>query len=85
MIMASCDDEKGPMLYKCDPAGYYASYRATTAGAKHQEAMNLLEKKLKNKLQLNEEETIEMAIITLGTVLQIDFKPTDVEVIFIDF
>ena len=60
MILIGYDDERGPQLFKVDPAGYYVGYRATSAGAKHQEALNHLEKKLKKNPQLSEEETIEV-------------------------
>lgn len=59
MILIGYDDEWGPQLYKCDPAGYYVGYKATAAGAKQQEALNHLEKKLKKNPTLNMEDTIE--------------------------
>ncbi|RKO92066.1 nucleophile aminohydrolase [Blyttiomyces helicus] len=80
MILIGLDDELGPQLFKCDPAGYYVGYKATTAGAKHQEALNHLEKKLKKEPSLDTEETVEMAITTLSTILSIDFKPADIEI-----
>jgi 20S proteasome subunit alpha 1 len=27
MILIGMDDERGPQLFKCDPAGYYAGYK----------------------------------------------------------
>ncbi|KAK6095112.1 Proteasome subunit YC7alpha/Y8 (protease yscE subunit 7) [Batrachochytrium dendrobatidis] len=80
MILISYDDERGPQLFKCDPAGYFVGYKATTAGAKHQEALNHLEKKFKKELVLNHEDTIELAITTLSNVLSLDLKPQDIEV-----
>lgn len=63
MILIAYDDEKGPLLYKCDPAGYYVGYKATTAGAKAQEAVNFLEKKLKKEPKLNDEDAVEVQIM----------------------
>ncbi|KAI8912785.1 nucleophile aminohydrolase [Gorgonomyces haynaldii] len=80
MILIGYDDEKGPLLYKSDPAGYYAGYKATTAGAKHQEGVNFLEKKLKKTPALNFDDTLELAVMTLANVLSLDFKPTDLEI-----
>ncbi|KAI9597335.1 nucleophile aminohydrolase [Syncephalis fuscata] len=83
MILIGVDDENGPMLYKCDPAGYYVGYKATGAGSKQQEVISYLEKKLKREPELNFEETIELAINTLASVLSADFKPTDVELAYV--
>lgn len=62
MILIGHDDEWGPQLYKCDPAGYYVGYKATAAGAKQQEALNYLEKKFKKNPELNMEDTIEVSV-----------------------
>ncbi|KAI9345117.1 nucleophile aminohydrolase [Pilaira anomala] len=80
MILVGHDDELGPQLYKCDPAGYYVGYKATSAGAKQQESLNYLEKKLKKNPELNMEDTIELAITTLSTVLAVDFKAGEIEI-----
>jgi 20S proteasome subunit alpha 1 len=60
IILIGYDDELGPQLFKCDPAGYYVGYRATAAGAKQQEALNHLEKKLKKNPQLDMNDTVEV-------------------------
>lgn len=82
MTLISLDDEHGPSLYKVDPAGYYTGYKATASGPKQQEAMNLLEKKLKNKDAAagTWEDVVELAITTLSTVLSQDFKATEIEI-----
>jgi 20S proteasome subunit alpha 1 len=47
--LISLDEELGPQLFKTDPAGYYIGYKGTAAGPKQQDAINHLEKKLRNK------------------------------------
>lgn len=80
--LISVDDEFGPQLYKCDPAGYYVGYKATASGPKQQEALNHLEKKLKNKEYApgEWEEVVELGISTLSTVLSVDFKKGELEI-----
>ncbi|KAJ2611458.1 Proteasome subunit YC7alpha/Y8 (protease yscE subunit 7) [Coemansia sp. RSA 1365] len=80
MIIIGWDEERGPQLYKTDPAGYFAGYRATAAGAKHQEAFNYLEKKLKGEGPASIEDTVELAIATLSSVLSANFKAQDLEI-----
>jgi 20S proteasome subunit alpha 1 len=80
--LISLDDEYGPQLYKCDPAGYYVGYKATASGPKQQEALNHLEKKLKNKdcAPGEWEEVVELGISTLSIVLSVDFKKGELEI-----
>ena len=80
--LISLDSEYGPQLYKCDPAGYYTGYKATASGPKAQEALNFLEKKLKNKDHADGtwDEVVELAIAALSTVLSVDFKKGEIEI-----
>jgi 20S proteasome subunit alpha 1 len=80
MILIGIDDEVGPQLYKCDPAGTFIGYKACASGQKDQEATNFLEKKMKSNPKFNTEETIQMAISSLQSVLSADFKPSEIEV-----
>jgi 20S proteasome subunit alpha 1 len=66
MILIGYDDEHGPQLFKCDPAGYFVGYKATTAGTKHQEALNQLEKKLKKNPDLETDDTIEVSFLDVA-------------------
>ncbi|ESR66061.1 hypothetical protein CICLE_v10010323mg [Citrus x clementina] len=70
----------GPQLYKCDPAGHFFGHKATSAGLKEQEAINFLEKKMKNDPTFSYEETVQTAVSALQSVLQEDFKATEIEV-----
>ncbi|KAN0062382.1 Proteasome subunit YC7alpha/Y8 (protease yscE subunit 7) [Thecaphora frezii] len=47
MILVGIDSERGPQIFKVDPAGYYVGFRATAAGTKQTEANNFLEKQFK--------------------------------------
>ncbi|KAK8157939.1 proteasome core particle subunit alpha 1 [Phyllosticta citrichinensis] len=80
--LISLDSEFGPQLYKCDPAGYYVGYKATASGPKTQEALNYLEKKLKNKdyAEGDWQEVVELGISTLSQVLSVDFKKGELEI-----
>ncbi|KAI0734892.1 20S proteasome subunit [Fomitopsis betulina] len=93
MILIGVDPETGPQCFRLDPAGYFVGFHATSAGQKHQEAMNHLEKKWK-KLDngrgaddavaagktLSRAEVIEIAIEALSTVHATDYKPGEVEI-----
>lgn len=80
--LISVDEEFGPQLYKCDPAGYYVGYKATASGPKQQEALNYFEKKLKNKdyAEGSWEEVVELGITALSSVLSVDFKKGELEI-----
>merc|ERR1712200_184527 len=80
MVMVAYDDELGPCIYKSDPAGYYSAFKACSVGAKQTEANSFLEKNFKKKTDYNHDETIQVAISCLSTILSADFKPTEIEV-----
>ena len=83
MVLCGIDEETGPQLFKCDPAGYFVGYHATSAGQKEQEANNHLEKLFKDgkvSKDLSLEDTIHTAISTLQTVQSADFKASELEI-----
>lgn len=79
-MFAAYDDEKGPQLFRCDPAGFYAGYRACSAGVKEQEATNVLEKAVKANPSMSYEETMEHAVVSLQTCLGADLKADEIEI-----
>jgi 20S proteasome subunit alpha 1 len=79
-MIIGIDEERGPQLYKLDPAGYYVGYKATSAGQKDQEAENFLEKRFKNNPQYTFDQAVQAAISALQNVLSEDFKSSDIEV-----
>ncbi|GMI05269.1 hypothetical protein TrRE_jg2830 [Triparma retinervis] len=79
-MLVSVDDEKGPSLYKVDPAGHFLPFKATASGAKEQEATNYFEKKVGDLSGYNADETVRCAIMCLGSVLGSDFRGSEIEV-----
>jgi len=80
LIFIGIDPEQGPLLYKSDPAGYFIGYKATSAGAKEDEASTWLENKFKKKPVLDQKQTIQMAINCMQTILSTELKKIDIEV-----
>lgn len=83
-ILVSIDEEKGPSIYRFDPAGWFAGYKACASGNKEQEATNTMEKLCKKREAAGNnqtaDETIQSTIASLQSVLSIDFKATEIEV-----
>jgi len=71
MILIGVDDERGPQVFKCDPAGYYIGYKATAAGTKSQEATTALEKKFKKADSLSYDDTVQVPVGRGGAVAQL--------------
>jgi 20S proteasome subunit alpha 1 len=79
-MLCAVDDEKGPQLYKIDPAGHFLPFKATASGIKEQEAVNYFEKKVEEMATNDEAATIRTAIMCLGSVLGSDFRGSEIEV-----
>lgn len=81
-MLISVDEERGPSLFKVDPAGYYVGYKATAVGGKETEAVNFLEKKVKAGPAegFAYQEAACTAITALQSVLGEDLKASDMEV-----
>lgn len=80
MILIAYDDENGACIYKTDPAGYYCGFRAISVGSKQTEANSYLEKKLRKRADMKDNEVIQLAISCLSTVLAVDFKTSEIEI-----
>jgi len=83
-MMLIAHEEGKPLLFKTDPAGYYCGFRGCSVGVKAVEVSNYLEKKLKKKTDYDKNQTIQMAIGALSSVLGIDFKPSEIQVGVVD-
>ena len=73
MMLIGIDDELGPQLYKTDPAGYCAGFKACAVGVKQTEANSFFEKKMKKKPNWTQDETIQVLLeenvfLTLTTI-----------------
>lgn len=68
-LLFTVDDEKGPQLFKIDPAGHFMGYKATATGEKEQSATNHLEREYRKKTDFTTDETIKVAIKTLQNVI----------------
>jgi 20S proteasome subunit alpha 1 len=80
VILIAVDEDRGPSLFKCDPAGYFVGYSATSAGAKEVEAVNFLEKKVKSGASFDVNQTAQLAISALQHVLGEEVKASELEV-----
>lgn len=60
MLLISYDDEKGPQIFRVDPAGYYRGMRGCGVGVKQQPANSFLEKKLKKKTDFSYKEAVQV-------------------------
>lgn len=76
------DENKGPQIFKCDPAGYFTGVKAVATGPKQQEATTYLEKKFKKMecVKGTWKDAVEFAITSLSSVLGTDFRKNDIEI-----
>ncbi|CAO1943945.1 unnamed protein product [Urochloa humidicola] len=80
MVLGIDDEKETPQLFTCDPSGYFLGHKAASVGHKDREAVNFLEKKMKNNPSLSFPETIQMAISALQFALKEDLKAKKIEV-----
>lgn len=69
--------EKGPHLFETDPSGVVAAYKAHAIGGGAEEALEVLEDKYDEEMNL--EEIGHLALEALGTVMEGEPKPDKVE------
>ena len=83
-LLIGIDADKGPQIYKIDPAGHFLPFLAAAAGAKEQEAINYLEKRVVDMKSYGTDETVRTAIMCLGHVLGADFRGKEIEVAVVE-
>jgi len=64
MILGIDEEKETPQLSTCDPAGYFLSHKAASAGQRDREAVNFLEKKTKNNPSLSFQETVQVRVFS---------------------
>merc|ERR1711974_27099 len=77
------EDQEIPLLYRTEPSGYYAGFRACATGVKQIEATTFLEKNFKkrdNAAPATLQETVEIALSAMSTALASDLKSNQLEV-----
>jgi 20S proteasome subunit alpha 1 len=84
-LLFTMDDERGPQLFKIDPAGHFQGYKAAATGEKEQSASNHLEREFKKKLEMSTDDALKVAIKTLQTTLSTEFRSTDIEIGLVTF
>ena len=84
LMFVGIDEERGPCLYKNDPAGYYVGYKATSARRRNRRLSTFLEKKVKGRRPRGNEFDVRppcrTAVACLQTVLGEDLKARELEV-----
>ncbi|SCV00541.1 LANO_0F07382g1_1 [Lachancea nothofagi CBS 11611] len=85
LTFVSVDEELGPSIYKCDPAGYYVGYKATATGPKQQELTSALEKYFKKRkvdhvAEESYDKVVEFGITQMIDALGTEFSKTDLEI-----
>eukprot|EP00957_Ditylum_brightwellii_P055912 4237025-Ditylum_brightwellii.AAC.1 len=68
-LLIGVDDEWGSPVFKVDYAWHCLPFYVATSGAKDQEAVNFLEKKVDDMKGYDLDQTVRVAIMCLGAVL----------------
>ncbi|GJN11046.1 hypothetical protein PR202_ga29206 [Eleusine coracana subsp. coracana] len=63
MILGIDEEKETPQLFTSDPAGYFLGHEAVSAGSKDREAINFLEKNMKDHPSLSFEATIQVCVL----------------------
>mmetsp|Transcript_7477 Transcript_7477/g.25287 ORF Transcript_7477/g.25287 Transcript_7477/m.25287 type:complete len:246 (+) Transcript_7477:95-832(+) len=80
ILLVAMDEEKGPQLFRIDPAGHFLPYKAASIGTREQEATNFLERRVEQLTTMDDAATVQLAIQAMQSVLATDFKGSELEV-----
>ncbi|CAL5061671.1 unnamed protein product [Urochloa decumbens] len=80
MVVGIDDEKETPQLFTCDPAGYFLGHKAASVGHKDREAVNFLERKMKEQSITIISRNHSDGNISIAVRLKEDLKATEIEV-----
>jgi proteasome alpha subunit len=82
LLVAGIDEDGSPRLYQTDPTGIFFPYRATAIGEGDTEVEEILQKKYKKELTI--EEGIRVAVAALEKVLGENVSPERLDIAYVE-
>merc|ERR1711972_575967 len=78
LLVASYDDDDGPVLFNTDPSGTFTKYMAASIGSAQEGATSMLQEQYNQDMALKEAETL--ALTTLRQVMEEKLSKENIEV-----
>ena len=87
LILCGFDEERGPQLYKVDPAGHVLGYFGASSGTKEDDALLQLERAHKENggfQGMEVDQVMRTCINALQNTIGREFKSDDIEIGYVD-